>query len=822
MWSSRRNFIKKIIAGLAGVLIGCEKNPVQPGKVVIVKSVSFSTGTAGDVEPGGEQATITFSGAVNNATAQTIYVETLSGEKLTNHTVEKISGEQYKVTLPLLTPGSKYRLVIEGVTAEDGSLVDGDKNGSVGGTYKLELTVLPPTSFVHIYNLNQNSIENVVININVSNRLNTDTVTTTNVRLLKKDTQSSVQMQVNYDQSKKEIQLVIPQLEYGVDYLIRIAESVKDIWGFSLDGDNDNAPGGEFEYEFRTAANPDTDPPQLVQLSPFAGSVGVDINTSVFAVFNEAIKNENLSEKIFITNGSGIRVQGGVSYDVNVNTLRFIPENVYNHSEIYTVHLAGIKDLAGNDFNNGQEYTWSFTTEINPALHTPDAVNNLGAVTGQNHGEVELSWQIPADKTKTGVAESGVDLLFDIYRSISPIVNEGDIELADLVVSGYAPALTTGSMVKYTVSNPENARIYYFAIKVRDLDGNVSQFTSSSAVTSKGYGIQLELVDAVLYGRDDVAAANQVWAGVKIFQDERQIGMSDNNGRAQFEAAYSSGAVNIGDAKGPVIETYLSYNLTGNSMTQELQAPLFDIDSFPVMETIKVLNPLIINITNPANFVYVIRWADAATQYNAAQGQHVIPLYIQGMLEEKIEETRQLLLNINQWVELATKGKYRVQTVDEATILNREILTEEHETGFEDSFMNGNEPQNKGILWTHSNPEFNRPPRTETNGVSYTSGGPHEVTRGLVITPNTLDPAQVFTEFWRGIMNMPGQLEGSEWDMTAMNIEYDTTQFVTKKDYRGISNLVYVEEIFAGVSSLPLGSKIMQKVINLPTQDLFL
>ncbi|HPG38724.1 MAG TPA: Ig-like domain-containing protein [bacterium] len=822
MWSSRRNFIKKLMAGLTGVIIGCEKNPVSSSKAVIIKSVAFSTGTAEDVEPGGEQATITFSGSVSNVTTETVYVETLGGEKLTGHLVVKITAEQYKITLPLLTPGSKYRLVVDGVTAADGSLVDGDKNGSSGGKYKLDLTVLPPTSFVHIYNLNENSIENVVININVSNKLNKDTVTTTSVLLLEKTTQAQVPIQVNFDQSKKEIQLVIPQMEYGVDYIIRITESVKDIWGFSLDGDNDNIPGGVFEYEFRTAANPDTQPPQVTQVSPIAGSVGVDINNSVFAIFNEALKNENMSEKIFVTAANGSHVQGGVSYDVNVNTLRFIPENPFNHSEIYTVHLAGIEDLAGNDFNNGQEYTWSFTTEINPALHTPEAVSNLGVATGANPGEVELSWQIPADKATNGVTESGVDLLFDIYRSVLPIVNEGNLELADLAVNGYAPGLTTGSMIKYMITNPENAQTYYFAIKVRDKDGNVSQFTASSAVTSKGFGLKLQLVDALLYGRDDVAAASQVWAGIKIFQDERQIGMSDNNGIAQFEAAYQSGALNIGDVKSSVIETYLPYNLTGSAMTQELLTPLFEVDSFPVKEAIKVLNPLVTDISNPANFAYIMKWADSVTIYNVAEDLRVIPLYIHGMLEEKTEETRQLLLNLNQWLELATKGKYRLQTLDEATVLNREIITEEDETGFEDSFLNGNEPQNKGILWTHSNPEFNRPARSETNGAAYTPAGPHGVTRGLVITQNTLDPSRVFTEFWRAIMNMPGQLEGSDWDMTAINDEYDTSQFVTKAVYRGISNLLYVEEIFASVLALPVSSKIMPNVINFPAQGLSL
>jgi len=286
--SSRRHFVKKFLAGLGGFVLACDKNPVQPEKSIIIKSVVYSTGSADDIEPVGEYVTITFSDSVTNISKDTIFIESLTGEKLTGHTVQVINDKQCKLIFPRLTPGNKYRLIVDGVKSTDGKLVDGDNNGKAGGKFKAELIVLPPTSFTNIYNLNELSIENVFINIKTSNKLDKDTVTTNNIQVIKKETQKNIPIQVYYDSVKLEIQLIILKLEYGKDYIIRVAEDVKDIWGFSLDGNNDNSPGGIFEYEFRTTANPDTKPPQLVETSPKAGSVGIDINISVFAVFDEA------------------------------------------------------------------------------------------------------------------------------------------------------------------------------------------------------------------------------------------------------------------------------------------------------------------------------------------------------------------------------------------------------------------------------------------------------------------------------------------------------------------------------------------------------
>jgi len=818
--SSRRRFVKKLLAGLGGLALACDKNPVQPEKSVIIKSVTYNSGAADSIIPVGDHATITFSDNVTNISAETVFMETEAGETLSGHTVEIISNIQCKLKFPRLIPGNKYFLIIDGVKSADGNLVDGNNNGKAGGKYKAELLVVPPTSFTNIYNLNEFSVTNVLINIKTSNKLNKDTVNTNNVQVFEKEKQNSVPIQVFYDSVKLEVQLIIPKLKYGTDYIIRVNEDVKDIWDFSLDGNNDNTPGGVFEYEFRTTANPDTKPPQLLQVNPNDGSVGVDVNVSVFAVFDEALTDDNLTDKIFVTDKNGAKVQGGISYDININTLKFIPENLYNYNEMYTVHLVNLQDLAGNPFNDGQEYTWTFTTEVSPAVHTPNAVNNLNAVTGNAPGEVNLSWEVPADKSKGGNDESGVELLFDIYRFTAPIVNEGDINNAELFEENYTPGMTTGSNVNYTVMNPENARIYYFAIRVKDNDGNISQFTSGEAVTSKGYGMRLKFIDGILNGKQGVSAEKQVWAGVKIFQANRQLAMSDINGVAEFDATLQNGGLNISDTNGAVVETLLPYSLQNNNMSNEYIVPLFDKNSMPVSEIIKVLNPLTLDLSNPSNFSYVLKWSSSVTEYDATKDQNVIPLRILGLPADKNQETRQLLENINQWIELATRGKYRMQNLDEATIIDNEIQSEEDEIGYESSFYEGNGAGNTGMLWTQSKPEYNRPAHAETNGSPHTSAGPHEVTRGIVVTRNDLEPKKVFTELWRAVMNMHGQLENSEWDLTVLNDEYDTSRFMTRIGYRGLNDIVYIEEIFAGVHILPLSTKITQTAINLPARIL--
>ncbi len=815
MNSTRRHFIKNVVVGLGALALACETDPVSTKKVVIVQSVVTGSNSTTGVKPVGETATIKFSGSVSNVSTDTVYIEDTGGTVITGHEVKIDSETQCTVTFPTLTPASEYRLVVDGVTTVEGDLIDGDNDGRSGGKYKINITVVPATSVTHVYNLVDNVIENVYIHLQVSNALDVSTITLANVRLVEKANNSNVTISVVYDETKKEIQLYAASLAYGKEYQIKISENVKDEWGFSLDGDNDNLPGGEFVYEFITTANPDNDPPILTDLNPIDGSLGVDINTTIFAVFNEKLNSTGIAEKIFLTDSTGTRVQGGVSYDSGLSTLQFIPESVLDPSTIYTVHLTGLQDLAGNDFNDGQEYTWSFTTEVDAGSQIPDAVSELNAVTGTNPGEVILSWTVPADKTSDGKSAVGTELRFDIFRDLEPISNEGSITKAELIEADYQPGVATGGLVQLVVDNPESAQTYYYAIRVIDVDDNESQFTSSPAVQSKGYPMQLKLVDGVLYERNGASANLQVWDGVKILQNSRQIGMSDENGLAQFEAASDTGSITIGDENSAIVPVFLPYTLQSGEMNSAFVVPLYDKETILLEELIKVMNPNVQDPVGESSFAYLMKWANSVTQAGNGQ-ERIVPLSILGMASENQQTTSDLIDNVNTWIALATRNKLRVQTLTEATQIDRTITVEEDETGYEYLFLNND--AETGLLWTQSKAAFNRPDSAETDGNPHTSAGPHEVSKGLVVTQDTLDSKRVFTQFWRALMNMFGQLDESQWDQTVLNDEYDTSEFMNKITYRGISNQYYLEEIVASVYELPVGAKVSKSIINLPLQ----
>ena len=817
MRSTRRHFIKKVVTGVGGLMLACESDPVQPDKTVIVQSIVFGSGDADSLLPVGETAVVTFNGAVGNVKADTIYLEKQDGTAVSGLTITVNSDTKCTLTFPTLTPGTKYRLVIDGVTTADGQAIDGDKDGRSGGQYKVNLTVIPPTSFTNIYNLNENSISNVYINIAASNPLKPETITTDSVKVIDKDTNGEIDLTLAYDSTKREIQLLINQLKYAHYYIIRVTEAVKDTWGFSLDGDNDNVPGGQFEYEFQTAANPDKEPPMVTEKSPIDGTLGVDISTTIFAVFNEALKSSGISDKMYLTDASATRIPGGVNYDVNANTLRFIPEAPLSNSTVYTVHLTGIEDQAGNKLNDGMDYTWSFTTEIEAGLQIPEAVASLTAQTGINPGETVLSWTVPADRTPTGAQASGAELTFDIFRDTEPIVNEGGVIKAELAESDYQPGLNTGSQVQLTMVNPQNARTYYYAIRVKDTDSNVSQITTSQAVVSRGYPMQLRLVDGVLYERNGIATDSQVWSGIKIFQEDRQIGMSDSSGQVQFEAASLTGSLNVGDDNSAVIPVLLPYSLPSGSMAAEFAVRLLDKSSFPISETVSVLNPAIINPDAPTSFAYLLKWSANVTQAGVGE-ERIVPLKILGLQAENETTTRDMLANVNTWISLASRNQLRVQTFDEATILTRTFDTEEAEITAEENTYN--ESAMAGLLWTQSQYERGVPFISSTDGNPGNPGGPHQVSKGKVITQGVADGKQVFTEFWRVLMNMPAQLDDQSWDMTVLNDVYDVSAFMDKWEYRGVANTLYLEEIVAAIKTLPVGSKIATSIINYPLQNL--
>jgi hypothetical protein len=117
---------------------------------------------------------------------------------------------------------------------------------------------------------------------------------------------------------------------------------------------------------FDTTVVPDTTPPNVVSTLPAAGSTGVDPNSSVLAVFDEALNAATVSGSTFtlLRDDGGSAVAAAVSYDSVALTATLDPTAALQTNTSYTATLRGgsmgIKDVAQNAL--ASDVVWTFTT----------------------------------------------------------------------------------------------------------------------------------------------------------------------------------------------------------------------------------------------------------------------------------------------------------------------------------------------------------------------------------------------------------------------------------------------------------------------------
>ncbi len=186
--------------------------------------------------------------------------------------------------------------------------------------------------------------------------------------------------------------------------------------------------------------NPDTTPPMVIFSSP-NGAVGVSINSSPSATFNEPMDVSTINQSTFtLKDNSGIPVSGTV--ESSSQAAIFHPAAVLAYSTTYIATITtGVKDAAGNAPSSNT--TWTFTTEAAP----PAPPTGFTAVPGD--GKVTLSWNLASDLTTS----------YCLYWSTSPGVtkNSGNkIALGQLVQNYLHENLTGGTTYYYVITETLN------------------------------------------------------------------------------------------------------------------------------------------------------------------------------------------------------------------------------------------------------------------------------------------------------------------------------------------------------------------------------
>jgi hypothetical protein len=126
-----------------------------------------------------------------------------------------------------------------------------------------------------------------------------------------------------------------------------------------------NASNFWVDVVFTASVATDNTPPTVLSVSPADGVTGVSINTTVSAVFSEAMNAATINGSTFeLRNASNALVPTAVSYNPATNTATLTPSSPLANSTAYTAKITGgapgIKDAANNAMVS--DYIWSFTT----------------------------------------------------------------------------------------------------------------------------------------------------------------------------------------------------------------------------------------------------------------------------------------------------------------------------------------------------------------------------------------------------------------------------------------------------------------------------
>jgi hypothetical protein len=168
----------------------------------------------------------------------------------------------------------------------------------------------------------------------------------------------------------------------ATDYLSTITIAAEDLAG--------NAIAVNFLWDWKTAAEPDIEPPTVTVTNPADLATEVPIDKTINAAFSEEMKQATMINTNFTVQETDteIPVVGTVAYDVQNNIATFVADNPLIADTEYTVTVTDqATDLAGNALVVPAENDlpvpnpWTFTTAAEILEPEPLAINLRGAAT---------------------------------------------------------------------------------------------------------------------------------------------------------------------------------------------------------------------------------------------------------------------------------------------------------------------------------------------------------------------------------------------------------------------------------------------------------
>jgi hypothetical protein len=138
--------------------------------------------------------------------------------------------------------------------------------------------------------------------------------------------------------------------------------------------------------------------------------------------------------------------------------------------------------LVEYEYSSGSETAWIYTSycEVTYDNTPPAAITNLSALTGDNAGEIKLSWTAPKEDGTSGGAVSSYDVRYATYSF-------GDTQWGSVTQATGEPSSpkSPGETENMTVTGLVGGTTYYFRIKSKDDVNNESGISNEAFATTK-------------------------------------------------------------------------------------------------------------------------------------------------------------------------------------------------------------------------------------------------------------------------------------------------------------------------------------------------
>lgn len=183
---------------------------------------------------------------------------------------------------------------------------------------------------------------------------------------------------VYYDKKVKTIRFSPAySLKYGSEYTVTVDRAIRDLSGNNFKQDT--------IVSFSTGIAPDETAPVIVNTRPGDRDKKIDLDTDIRVYFSEPIKSMTINEFTVGLSDGEYRIKGNIKWVEDENMLIFKPTEKLRYDKTYIMTVKkGVKDLAGNDLNQG--IVFSFRTVNEPDKTAPRLI-----FSSPNVGEADVA-----------------------------------------------------------------------------------------------------------------------------------------------------------------------------------------------------------------------------------------------------------------------------------------------------------------------------------------------------------------------------------------------------------------------------------------------